>query len=163
MSLLPDEERFCASLAQETASALAKKCSELCLQNGATQRHSTELLELFLLTLRREFNSLMDRTASNSERRRTKGKKAFRLLPSYSRKGRGCFDCDSVQKEGVLKQLIDTGRSNAEWAKCRVVVLRSPSGNMIEFYSPPKVRNLTSIRSQSCYVRRMSDLRARSG
>lgn len=141
MSLLPDEERFCTSLAHETASALAKKCSELCLQNGSTQRHAAELLELFLSTLRREFQSQVDVTARNSSERRSSkgsGKKSFRLLSRKSPKRN--FDSSSVQKEGMLKQLIDAGGSNVEWAKCRVIVLRSRGGYMLEFYSPPKVR-----------------------
>jgi hypothetical protein len=143
MSLLRDEERFCESLAQETASLLAKKSSELCLQNGATQRHATELLESFLINLRREFNSMIDKAANNSEKRRTKGKKAFRLLST--RKVRSS-DCEAVQKEGVLKQLINAGGLNLDWVKCRVVLLCSPGGSMIEFYSPPKVRNPACFR-----------------
>ena len=140
MSLSPDDERFCASLAQEAASSLATKCKEICVQNGSTHNRAADLLELFLSSLRREFHSQIDSSSTSGGvvRRSSKGrgKKSFRLL---NRKSSG-KETSSVQKEGILRQLIDAGGASLEWSKCRVVLLRSSGGNMIEFYSPPKVR-----------------------
>ena len=45
-------------------------------------------------------------------------------------------------KEGLVNQLIDEDfHGRTKWEKCRLVLVKTTGGYMLEFYVPPKVRN----------------------
>ena len=47
------------------------------------------------------------------------------------------------RKEGVVWQLIADDRENTRWKRCRLVLMKTTGGDMLEFYSPPKVSSNT--------------------
>ena len=45
------------------------------------------------------------------------------------------------KKEGIVHQLFSDDRmeDSATWQRCKLVLVKTTGGDMLEFYSPPKV------------------------
>jgi hypothetical protein len=55
------------------------------------------------------------------------------------------------RREGILRHLATDGADGTQpqWNKCRLVLVRTTGGDLLEFYIPPKVHSM----SQSCFVK----------
>lgn len=64
------------------------------------------------------------------------------------------------RKEGIVNYLMGEnidGCSNQKWEKCRLALVKTVGGYMLEFYSPPKVR-VFFLRLQICHFLNLSKL-----
>lgn len=63
--------------------------------------------------------------------------KADKHKPSHEKKTKIVVEC---KKEGVVNYLSgEDSRGKAHWERCRLTLVKTAGGYMLEFYSPPKV------------------------
>lgn len=104
-------------------------------------------------------------SSSNSEHKSSKAKSFLRRL-SFRKKGKSKDSKDeltddehktksnkrsNIKKEGIVYRLIESSQSGPpKWEKCRLVLVKSTSGYLLEFYSPPKVYLIYDISCMQC-------------
>ena len=81
-----------------------------------------------------ERNSLSSSDSVPANHKQTKRQRAKLEKAKHSKMFVEC------EKEGILHHLVDDDSVDTpEWHKCRLVLLKSTAGYMLEFYVPPKV------------------------
>ena len=120
------------------------------IQNNASSKHKSFLHHVrkisfrgFRSTVNRPFRQLFRQHSDDSEPESLPGasdSKKSKHKSDKSDKAKMTKMIVECQKEGIVQQLVEDCNGRPEWEKCRLVLIKTTGGHMLEFYTPPKVR-----------------------